>query len=99
VLLVLRVIVTCFSCFWNLYIDWGLLRDKKTGLRPKITYAPAFYYFAAVVDVILRCTWVISFVLPTSDYPWIGSFEFASLMAFVELIRRWIWALIRIENE
>jgi hypothetical protein len=96
--LIFRVLATSYSYGWDIYMDWGLLRADNY-LRPQITYSPLFYYTASVFDFLLRCTWLIGVVLPSSDYPWIATFEFATVLAVAELLRRYIWALIRIENE
>lgn len=96
--LIFRVLATGYSYGWDIYMDWGLLRADNY-LRPRITYTPLFYYTASVFDLLLRCTWLIGVVLPSSHYPWIATFEFATLLAVAELLRRYIWALIRIENE
>jgi len=42
---------------------------------------------------------MIGVILPSSNYPWVATFEFATFLAVAELFRRYIWALIRIENE
>lgn len=96
--ILLRVLATGFSYGWDIYMDWGLLRASN-GLRPQITYTPTFYYVASAVDLLLRCTWLIAVILPSENHPWVATFEYATLLAVAELIRRYIWALIRIENE
>ena len=96
--LIFRILATGYCYGWDIYMDWGLLRADNY-LRPQITYNPLFYYTASVFDLLLRCTWLIGVVLPSSDYPWIATFEFATVLAVAELLRRYIWALIRIENE
>jgi len=96
--LLLRAAATCYSYGWDIYMDWGLLRADN-GLRSQLLYSPLFYYTASVIDLVLRCTWLISVIWPSSSYPYIASFEFATILAVAELSRRWIWSLIRIENE
>ena len=44
-------------------------------------------------------TWLVPVLLESEYLPYIATFEYATLMAIAELFRRWIWALIRIENE
>ena len=83
-------------------MDWGLCRCTEKGkyaLRPKITYAPWFYYFSMVGDALMRCTWTITAFIDVDGYPWLTGISFGTLIGVVELYRRWQWSLIRIENE
>ena len=85
-------------------MDWGLIRSKKKGkygLRDVIQYPPAFYYFAMVINALLRFFWVISFIdLIPGDWKLFHEIEFLIFLSMIaEAIRRTIWALIRIENE
>ena len=47
-----------YACFIDIYLDWGLLRCLndlgKYGLREKITFKPWSYYFAVVINIIIR---------------------------------------------
>ena len=91
---------------WDYYMDWGLLRSslkESYGLRKQIKYPQMFYYFAIVLNFILRFWWVIGlFHFSFQDDPanianQMELLPFISLMA--EAIRRTVWALIRVENE
>jgi hypothetical protein len=94
--LITRFIATFYSYGWDIYMDWGLLRASN-GLRPQITFDSRFYYAASVLDLILRLTWVIPLFFVNQN--WVQTFEFLTVMAMAELLRRWGWSLIRIENE
>jgi hypothetical protein len=87
---------TAYSYAWDIYMDWGLLRNSD-GLRKTITYPKAFYYFASFIDLVLRLTWLLP--LFASKHKWSSTFELTTALLILELVRRWIWALIRIENE
>ena len=55
-----------YSYIWDIYMDWGLLRNNKPGvknrfLREKINYAPIFYYWAIFSDFILRFIYILFF--------------------------------------
>ena len=89
---------TIYCSYWDIYMDWGLLRAKN-GLRDKLTFHPSFYYIAIIEDLILRCTWLIAIFFSPDDHPVIATFTYSTVLAIAELVRRWVWAIIRIENE
>ena len=87
---------------WDLIMDWGLLRSWESStfaLRPQITFSRAFYYYAIVANLILRCTWLIPAFINVSGYPILTTIGWGTLIGFAELYRRWFWAILRIENE
>lgn len=58
----IRSAYNLYSYFWDLYVDWGLLRSKernKFGLRDKFLFPKWYYYFAAVSNFCLRFFWII----------------------------------------
>lgn len=66
----INILSTSFSYYWDLYMDWGLLRSNEKGkryLRNKMMYPVWFYYFAAVTNLVMRLMWVVS--LFNSMYP------------------------------
>jgi xenotropic and polytropic retrovirus receptor 1 len=79
-------------------MDWGLVRSKN-GLRSMINFNPIFYYFAIITDLLLRFTWTIILIFDPRQHPWLTTFAFSTLIGVLELIRRWQWSIIRIENE
>ena len=94
----MHLLNSVYGFFWDIYMDWGLMRDSN-GLREKITFSQSFYYFAIFADLILRFTWLIGLSHASEQYPWLATFEYATMLAIAELVRRWIWTIIRIENE
>lgn len=46
-----------------------------------------------------RLLWLIPVFVKSKQHPWVATFELATIFVLVELLRRWMWALIRIENE
>ena len=88
---------TCYSLFWDIYLDWGCGRrnDKHFFLREKLTYPQVCYYLAIFYDIIVRTTWTWNFIhIKSSLSEWKNI-----LTCTLEVIRRAVWVLIRVENE
>lgn len=82
-------------------MDWGLF-DKNAGenkfLREEIVYSSTFfYYFAIIEDLLLRFAWALSFTLTEMKY--IGGDLLTSMLAPLEVFRRFVWNFFRLENE
>ncbi|XP_014215114.1 xenotropic and polytropic retrovirus receptor 1 homolog [Copidosoma floridanum] len=99
-------LISCFinsiySYTWDIKMDWGLL-DGSAGenkfLREEVVYSSAgFYYFAIIEDFILRFVWILSFLL--IEYQIIGTDLMTSIVAPLEVFRRFVWNFFRLENE
>ena len=90
-------ISTCYNLFWDIYLDWGCGRknDKHFLLREKLTYPQVLYYLSIIYDIIVRTTWTWNFIHIKSSLS-----EWKNLLTCtLEIIRRAIWVLIRVENE
>ncbi|KAL6442743.1 hypothetical protein ACFW04_002670 [Cataglyphis niger] len=90
-----------YSYTWDLKMDWGLL-DSNAGenrfLREEVVYSASwFYYFAIIEDFILRFIWIASFILVECKY--ISSDLMTSIVAPLEVFRRFVWNFFRLENE
>ncbi|XP_032679557.1 xenotropic and polytropic retrovirus receptor 1 homolog [Odontomachus brunneus] len=90
-----------YSFTWDLKMDWGLL-DKNAGenrfLREEMVYsATGFYYFAIIEDFILRFVWIVSFILIELEY--VSNDLMTSIVAPLEVFRRFVWNFFRLENE
>ena len=88
---------TIYSLFWDIYLDWGCGRrnDKHIFLREKLTYPQIVYYLAIIYDIIVRTTWTWNFIHIRSSLN-----EWKNLLTCtLEVIRRAVWVLIRVENE
>jgi len=58
----INIISTCFTYYWDLYIDWGLFRDGDRDpkfLRHKLLYPVKFYYVAALTNLMMRLMWIL----------------------------------------
>lgn len=100
------LVCTEYTSFLDVYQDWGLLRNSKNGwvLRPNIYFKKSFYYWVIAVNFICRFAWTISLLpnqvlegLPLNKYL---SAEFLMfIMGVMEIIRRTLWSVLRIERE
>ena len=90
-------ISSSYNIFWDIYLDWGCLRknNKYFLLREKITFPQVLYYIAIFYDIIIRASWTWYFIPVKSSL-----FEWKNLLRdTLEITRRGLWALLRIENE
>ena len=90
-------ISTSYNVFWDIYLDWGCGRknNKHFFLREKITFPQVMYYIAIFYNVIIRAVWTWNFIpIPSHLSEWKNI-----LTGSLDIIRRGLWALIRIENE
>ncbi|KAG8192346.1 hypothetical protein JTE90_002166 [Oedothorax gibbosus] len=90
-----------YTYIWDIKMDWGLF-DTNTGenkfLREEIVYSsPNYYYFAIVEDLILRFGWTLSVSL--TEMGLIHADIMSSVLAPLEVIRRFVWNFFRLENE
>jgi hypothetical protein len=95
-----------YSWYWDVAKDWDLTlfsKDRNSpdhpyGLRqPLLVHKPGVYYAVIVMDVMLRCTWMIK-LSSTMDH--FSDFESSIfLLQFLEVFRRWVWIFFRVETE
>lgn len=95
------LISSCYAYTWDIKLDWGLF-DAKAGdnkfLREEIVYSSTwFYYFGIVEDFILRFTWAFSMSL--SEMGYVHADLMLTILAPLEVFRRFIWNFFRLENE
>ncbi|XP_006887798.1 PREDICTED: xenotropic and polytropic retrovirus receptor 1-like isoform X2 [Elephantulus edwardii] len=101
--IVFFIISSCYTLIWDLKMDWGLF-DKNAGentfLREEIVYPQKAYYYCAIVeDVILRFAWTIQIsVTTTTTLPHSGDI-ISTVLAPLEVFRRFVWNFFRLENE
>jgi hypothetical protein len=88
-------ISSSFLVLFDMRIDWNVfkLHSQNFLLRDKLIYPKWFYYFAMIVNLILRQFWFLSLVIPL-EKDWI-----LLIGNFFEIYRRAQWTLIRFENE
>ncbi|XP_063056812.1 xenotropic and polytropic retrovirus receptor 1a [Engraulis encrasicolus] len=102
-LIIFSTVSSCYTLIWDLKMDWGLfdrLAGENTFLREEIVYpSKAYYYCAIIEDVILRFAWTLQLSLTsTVHYHSIGDVV-ATVLAPLEVFRRFVWNFFRLENE
>jgi hypothetical protein len=97
-----------YSFYWDVAKDWDLTllsgtRERNSpdypfGLRKRLhVHKPGVYYTVIVLDLVLRCTWMVK-LSPRMDH--ISDFESSIfLIQFLEVFRRWVWIFFRVETE
>ncbi|TPX62735.1 hypothetical protein SpCBS45565_g06949 [Spizellomyces sp. 'palustris'] len=103
--LVFAIFASLYAYAWDVLYDWGLLQKNKhhNYLRKVIVYPPWLYMTSIGaemdrVNFLLRLSWV--FLLSPNNW---GVFNDARILIYVqallELFRRFMWSIIRMENE
>ncbi|XP_059450135.1 phosphate transporter PHO1 homolog 9-like isoform X2 [Corylus avellana] len=94
-------VATIAATYWDIVIDWGLLRrsSKNPWLRDKLLVQNKSVYFAAMVlNVLLRLAWMQS-VLGFREASFLHRKALVAIVACLEILRRGIWNFFRLENE
>ncbi|XP_039524984.1 xenotropic and polytropic retrovirus receptor 1 homolog isoform X2 [Pimephales promelas] len=79
-------------------MDWGLLQGNGL-LKDELVYSQQLYYYAAMLaDVLLRVSWAINILLAQMKDSSAAATA-SALLAPLEVLRRCIWNLFRLENE
>lgn len=95
VFIVVAIINSVYTGLWDILMDWSLLQNSKL-LRDDITFHESFYYFGIVFDILIRFQWVF-YALFTKEIQ--QSALTSGLIALAEILRRFVWVIIRMENE
>lgn len=87
-----------FTCSWDFVMDWNLLQRNARFplLRANLAFAEIWpvYYFAMASNLVIRFIWVIYLFGGPASVPLRGF-----IAALLEMLRRWQWNFIRLENE
>ncbi|XP_075435640.1 solute carrier family 53 member 1-like [Ascaphus truei] len=93
---------TIFTTTWDLKMDWGLLErntQENKFLRDETVYPKRVYYYCAIAgDVILRVSWAVNIFYAQDRYSEVAELV-TSVLAPLEVFRRFIWNFFRLENE
>eukprot|EP01084_Bolivina_argentea_P291837 501619_1 len=93
-------ISTIYAFMWDLIKDWGLLHFdcKYILLRNQLRFNPMHYYIAIIINFLFRISWGI-YLFPRSFLISIQVHYIALGLGAIEIIRRCIWNIFRLENE
>ncbi|CAE7682352.1 PHO1-H4, partial [Symbiodinium microadriaticum] len=94
---VVSAVTTAYCFYWDVVMDWGLgNRDVPYFLlRRELYFQPMTYYTAIVLDLVMRLGWAI-LISPSQTYL---QQHLVLLLGCVELLRRFMWAVFRVEWE
>lgn len=94
------VLSTLYSFVWDIKKDWSLGDTRHGFLREKLIYRNTMlYYIGIMVDFCLRCTWVFTLSGGVVNHFDIKRETFKLVIYLLEVIRRCLWNLLRMENE
>jgi xenotropic and polytropic retrovirus receptor 1 len=79
---VLAVLSTAFCATWDIFVDWGIVRDKM--MYPRFVYGVAILLNAGG-----RFAWLVA------QFRGMNGF----VLAFIEISRRFLWTIFRVEYE
>lgn len=113
--LVIYVIATFYTLYWDFIMDWGFFKvqdingkPKRKILRKKLVLEKEyhnFYYLAIINNFILRWVWLIPVLiknLNTSEY-FLNTTKASIIKSYIfpmlEIFRRGCWNFFRLENE
>lgn len=98
VFIIFACINAMYTSVWDLAMDWSLgnPHSKHPFLRDFLAFRRRWvYYVAMIIDPVLRFTWILYAVFTQVQHSALISFV-ASLL---EVCRRGMWSIFRIENE
>ncbi|CAG8760111.1 16197_t:CDS:2, partial [Acaulospora morrowiae] len=95
----IQIITSVYTFLWDVCMDWSLfmLNSPNFLLRDELAFKHhSFYYFAIILNLFLRFSWILNLTLPVE---YTDKITMAYIIAFGEIFRRWQWIIIRVENE
>lgn len=105
--IVTNIASSIYKLLYDYHMDWGILRAGKNVkyflLRKEIMFRPIWYYLAMIEDFILRFIWIImiflSYFFATQIKNYGIDLYLSLIFGFLEIFRRTIWNIFRVENE
>jgi len=92
-------VATIYAFIWDLVKDWSLTDPNHKFLRKTLLYKrPGYYYAAMIGNLFMRCGWSLTISASVQEHT-MNPLAFQSVLAAVEICRRSMWNLFRLENE
>ncbi|ANB11382.1 Syg1p [Sugiyamaella lignohabitans] len=88
-----------YSTIWDLFMDFSLLQPNSRHflLRNELGFGSKWPYYAImIVDPILRFSWILYAVFWDQIEQ---SAKISFFVSLIEIVRRFLWAFFRVENE
>lgn len=109
---IVSAVATVYAGIWDVKLDWGLhiselfrLRRCETAVEPKVltndrALPPRIYLLCGVLDILARSTWVLTLMpITIVSHNIVGRVVLVSVISSIEILRRSMWAVLRIEHE
>eukprot|EP00088_Acartia_fossae_P050392 TRINITY_DN5647_c0_g1_i1.p1 TRINITY_DN5647_c0_g1~~TRINITY_DN5647_c0_g1_i1.p1 ORF type:complete len:447 (-),score=55.59 TRINITY_DN5647_c0_g1_i1:631-1971(-) len=98
-----KMVQTIYSYYWDIVMDWGLVVFKcgiPAWSNRRLMYKHRWIYVLAMVeDLVLRFCWLYVIVVKTYLPTVLPDQTITTSVATLEIFRRIIWNLFRVENE
>ena len=90
---------SCYTFFWDVRIDWSM--DSFTRIRAtrQLTFSEAVYRISVIFDFVVRFWWVWIYLGSQMGYHFDSSMVFDGEIQYLEIIRRAIWVVFRLESD
>eukprot|EP01133_Synstelium_polycarpum_P008021 gene8021-9424_t len=96
------ILATLYMYVWDVLVDWSLmwLGSPRPLLRKTLMYKKHIYmyYYALFSNFLFRFAWTLT-ITSFSINIGINNELFVTILATVELFRRFTWSVFRVENE
>ncbi|CAG8700960.1 22794_t:CDS:10 [Cetraspora pellucida] len=93
---VVQTISSIYTFTWDVKMDWSLLQIHSSNylLRDELGFKNQYIYkVSIVINLILRFSWILFLIFRTDI------FHIGIIVAFLEVFRRLMWCIIRVEDE
>lgn len=92
-----------YNNYWDNVNDWGLFEirsGKNIFLREKMRYSASFYYSIMILNLFFRLSWLTTLISKSIISDYFGDTNMFLLITMaIEIIRRFLWSIIRVEHE
>jgi len=96
--IILSVVSSIYGIIWDVKMDWGLGDKNNKFLREKLLIGSSLlYYVCILLNIILRFTWTFSLSIIEAEI--LDTEITTTIFSALELFRRFMWNIFRVENE